>query len=120
MHHHLRVIPRGTLNPSHSRVFRSRPATHLSNGTRATREGGRRPDRDAADTQMEASPLLRVVQGEARSTSPPRPGYDGGNVSKEDVLSRVGSRVYASTNHRAPRRGAAVHAGGYNVIVSES
>jgi len=47
-------------------------------------------------------------------------GYDGGNVTKGEVLSHVGSGVYASTNHRAPRRGAAVRAGGCNVIVSES
>ena len=47
-------------------------------------------------------------------------GYDGGNVTKGDVLSHEGATVYASTNHRAPRRGAAVRAGGYNVIVSES
>jgi hypothetical protein len=50
----------------------------------------------------------------------PMPSHDERNVTSGDVLSHEGSLLYASTNHRAPRRGAAMRAGGYNVTVSAS
>ena len=66
-------------------------------------------------------PHLAAMRVRARQSGHARPrhGYAGGNGTKGVVLSHEGSTVYASTNHRVPRRGAAVRAGGYNVIVSE-
>ena len=63
--------------------------------------------------------------GQERRATPwenarPNHGYDGGNETKGEVLSHEGLTVYASTSHRAPCRGAAIRAGGCNVIVSES
>ena len=75
------------------------------------------------DGQRERRVLRRLASHRSKPDRRPprrRHGYDGGNVTKEDVLSHVGSGVYASTNHRAPRRGAAVGAGGCSVTVSES